>query len=685
MVDRSAVLDFNDARPQFQSELTADRGMLAIYLDVVFGYCDGWIPFRGFVDQGAGQDGEPYNEWVEAHREDLCDWMTARAAYCSRSGTAAYCIPGTVAERGQAKANEVVQTQVLVVDIDGGNVAMKLAHAAQWLGTPTLIVESGGRTEDGQDKIHGYWQLSEPAEGDRLELVAKLRHAMAVKIGGDTHFQSLHQPIRMAGTVYHKHMRTRLVSIRAHNAVEYELDDLTERVDAMPPLFGLGGGEFDFNSAGKPKTAIGDVFTRPVREGGKDEQTRFEAISQIIGYWIRRAHEGHATLDQADTEIRDYNLSQVRPPWPEDRLLAETRRLWKKHCDEHGDPTPDAETRRSDAKERFRFLDIDQIEAQEPPDWLIEKLITDQGFSCITGAPKNGKSFVAIDMALSIAYGVPWQGKRTKQAGVIYIAQEGVRGFGKRVRAWRQQHGLLGKDATFLLMPSPVNMLDATADVAVLIDEIKKRGSYGLIIIDTLARTFITGDENATKDMNIFVANAAKVWSAIDGQLVAVHHSGKDKTNNPFRGAGSLIGAIDTGLVVEKVEGTSRLTVTTLYQKDDEDGEVIDLELSSIEVTSPATGEVQKSCVVTAPLPPARLGPVQSALIDLLADKGPMAWAEIRKALQIGKSSLNAAVKSTVETGLVVRITGFETNDQGPIQKTVYKLKEDNDLENDEI
>ena len=48
--------------------LAPDIEQIAAFLDVVFGYCDGLIPVRGFVDQGQGLDTKPHNIWVPADR-----------------------------------------------------------------------------------------------------------------------------------------------------------------------------------------------------------------------------------------------------------------------------------------------------------------------------------------------------------------------------------------------------------------------------------------------------------------------------------------------------------------------------------------------------------------------------------------------------------------------------------------
>ena len=48
------------------SRVEPDAGQIARFVDVVFGYCDGLIPVRGFVDKGQGKDGRPHNIWIDA-------------------------------------------------------------------------------------------------------------------------------------------------------------------------------------------------------------------------------------------------------------------------------------------------------------------------------------------------------------------------------------------------------------------------------------------------------------------------------------------------------------------------------------------------------------------------------------------------------------------------------------------
>jgi hypothetical protein len=123
------------------------------------------------------------------------------------------------------------------------------------------------------------------------------------------------------------------VRIIGEQARDYDLAELAEAVMAMPPLEGIGGStsDLDFNDAGRG--SIEDIFVQRVREGGADGITRFEAISKVIGYWIRRARDGHFTPAGAWEEIVAYNEARIDPL---DRLQAEAERLWKRDRENNG-------------------------------------------------------------------------------------------------------------------------------------------------------------------------------------------------------------------------------------------------------------------------------------------------------------------------------------------------------------
>ena len=329
-------MDFNDGPPSENPfGCDPDPEQIAVFLDTVFSWCEGLIPLRGFVDKGQGRDGKPHNIWIPAD-ETAPGKLATFAGWANREGAAVYVIPGTVEEQGQARAADVLQMQAIVVDLDAGDIPAKLDHVTRHLGAPTLIIESGGRTPEGAAKLHVWWKLTEPAESGELATLCHLRGEIAVKVGGDTHFRSAHQPIRVPGTVYHKHGHQRLVQIREHRDVEVDLADFAEKVGEMPPLPGVGFAS-DV-SAPQAKPDIDAVLTTPVREGAVDDWSRFQGASAAIGHYVRLVHEGRLDPFAGWEAICGYNAAMLRPSWPLDRLMAESERLWALHVKRNGPP-----------------------------------------------------------------------------------------------------------------------------------------------------------------------------------------------------------------------------------------------------------------------------------------------------------------------------------------------------------
>jgi hypothetical protein len=119
--------DFNDATvPQDPFGIEPDAEQLKAFLDVVFSYCEGLIPVRGFVDKGQGFDGKPHNIWIKADATAL-EKLATFATWAWREGAAVYVIPGTVAEQGQAKAADVIQMQAVVVDLDAAKPSSRIS------------------------------------------------------------------------------------------------------------------------------------------------------------------------------------------------------------------------------------------------------------------------------------------------------------------------------------------------------------------------------------------------------------------------------------------------------------------------------------------------------------------------------------------------------------------------------
>jgi hypothetical protein len=301
-----------------------------------------------------------------------------------------------------------------------------------------------------------------------------------------------------------------------------------------------------------------------------------------------------------------------------------------------------------------------------PVEFLVDGLIPERSFAMIYGQPGSGKSFLAIDMALSVAHGVDWQGKKVKQGPVLYIAGEGMGGFSKRWKAWSKHHGLENEPDMYLL-PVAVNMMDEQ-DVARLVLTVEEMGrEWALVIIDTVARAIAGADENAAQSIGMFVQSCDKVREAAGGTMLAVHHSGKDSSRGA-RGSNALLGALDTSVVVGKLDDV--VTIKVEKQKDAEPIDEMSFNMVSVSVGVTDTSIVLERTDAPAARPKRKKPLAAShqraltALQNLCAERGvrvPVSsWHEvhIRDCPDTSASTRATARDALVDNGYVVIADG---------------------------
>ena len=560
--------DFNDALPhQDAFGMEPDRNQIATFLDVVFGYCEGFMPVRGFVDKGQGFDGKPHNIWIEADAT-AADKMVTFAAWAAREGAAVYVIPGTVAENGQAKAADVRQMQTIVVDLDAGDIGAKLDHLVRHLGDPTLVVESGGRTVEGATKLHVWWKLNEPAAGEDLVKLCRARGDIAIKVGGDTHFRSAHQPIRVAGSIYHKGGFQRLVAIRHYRAqVEVDLSEFTEAVEAMPAMPGVGMEPGPTSE----KPSIADVLTTPAREAGEDAWTRFEGASAAIGHYIRLVHDGRLSPNEGWEAICQYNAAMLRPAWPIERLKLEADRLWRRHVERNGPALLRNETPAVSIIPAFTLGALLDDNSPMPEDIIAPRVLTPGGMLVLGGAPKVGKSDFLICLLVHMAAGMAFLGFTPPRALRIFYLQAEIQYhyLRERLQAIRLDPAVIAAARVNLVATPKLRMLLNERGVALVTTAIAtsfREAPPDIICLDPIRNLFDGGPdgggENDNAAMMFFLQERIEsLREAVTAEagLILVHHTKKmnkrQVAEDPFQalsGASALRGFYTSGIIMHR-------------------------------------------------------------------------------------------------------------------------------------
>ncbi len=223
---------------------------------------------------------------------------------------------------------------------------------------------------------------------------------------------------------------------------------------------------------------------------------------------------------------------------------------------------------------------------------IIEAGTTGQLF----GPSGDGKSFVALDMALSIANGTPWNGTPCDQGIVLYYSGEGNIALRRRVKAWLLKHGKLDPPLFHTTRQAiQFELAELTPSVQQARELEKQSGKkVALIIVDTLAR-HIKGDENSTKEMSYFVYIADSLREEFpESTIIIVHHTGNDaEKSGRLRGSSALKAACDFEILCNK----GLLTYTKL--KDGEPPPPLEFKLVQVETGGTDNNGIPiTSCIV---------------------------------------------------------------------------------------
>ena len=270
-----------------------------------------------------------------------------------------------------------------------------------------------------------------------------------------------------------------------------------------------------------------------------------------------------------------------------------------------------------------RFITIADLAARKPPEWIVDQILPEGAFSVLYGPSGSYKTFLALDMALSVACGVEWRGVAVRPMPVAYVAGEGVGGLYKRILPWMVARSQ-GRTPAFHILDHSVQMTEAEHLDALVAGVEDLAVKPGLIILDTLARNFGSGDENSTQDMNRFVAAVDTLRKATGAHVMAIHHTGKEASKGA-RGSSVLRAAVDTEIEIDRTEGTNCVTLSLTKQKDAEEIQPMLFEMVKAEAVDPVSGEVLASVVPSireANSTPRTLTPNALAILDALGSGG---------------------------------------------------------------
>jgi len=295
---------------------------------------------------------------------------------------------------------------------------------------------------------------------------------------------------------------------------------------------------------------------------------------------------------------------------------------------------------------------VGEIPSQENAQrWLVEQLWGESSVGVIGGAPKCSKTWLGLDLALSVATGTACLGKYpVPQAGpaLVYLAEDALPVVRERVEGMARHRGLDLAAVEIHVITAPTLRLDRGPHRERLLDT-AKRLRPRLLLLDPLVRLHGI-DENHATEVAELLAYFRSLQRRLDLSVMLVHHTRKNAPGGVAAGQG-LRGSSDLHAF-----GDSNLYLRHAKER---------LVLSSEHRAAPASpsvclrlvatdAETTHLEVVVEPDDQNRHG-LQDRLLDILAPGAVLTRVKLRDALSVKNERLGEALQSLEQAGRLCR------------------------------
>jgi len=295
-------------------------------------------------------------------------------------------------------------------------------------------------------------------------------------------------------------------------------------------------------------------------------------------------------------------------------------------------------------------LDLDALEALPDLEWAIENCIPEGAFSTLYGPTGIGKTFVMLDMTLTLASGLDWHGHKAKKQKVLYLVGEGAHGYKKRVRAWRHAHPE-ADPAGCIVFSNAYGASLRSEDTLESLMEYIKENEFTFVVVDTV-NMFAGGiDENSSKDMTEFTTAMTVLANETGATVVAVHHTGKD-VKNGARGSSVYASTVNSSILVTRDAELPELTLRFDKLRDAEAGAPMKLEMYGVPEADSAALRISKLQAER------KTGHLQEILQTMRNKGGTMTQAEILSCSPLRRDPTLDLLREATRQGLIVFTEG---------------------------
>lgn len=300
----------------------------------------------------------------------------------------------------------------------------------------------------------------------------------------------------------------------------------------------------------------------------------------------------------------------------------------------------------------FRIVPVSSVSAAVPdePPWLIRDLWAYQAVGLLGGSPKTCKSWLALEMALSVASGRPCLGRfEPLLTGpvLLYAAEDSPRQVRLRLEGLAQARSVDFPSLDVRLILESSLRLDLPEDKKRLESALTAHRPR-LLVLDPMVRLHRI-DENSSSEVSALLADLRSLQRRFEVAIVLVHHTRKgnsDSGGQALRGSGDLHAWGDSNLYLRRQGEDLVLSREHRWARA---GDPLALRL--VDASGPPRLEVQ------GPAASAEPPDLAEQILGILQHRGrPVTQDELRDALKVRNQRLTDVLRQLRAAGRVSRV-----------------------------
>jgi hypothetical protein len=292
--------------------------------------------------------------------------------------------------------------------------------------------------------------------------------------------------------------------------------------------------------------------------------------------------------------------------------------------------------------------DVAAGEVQQP--WLVQSLWAAGAVGLIGGHPKAGKTWLALDLSLSVASGTPCLDTfpvHNPGPVLLFLAEDSPHSARTRIEGLATHRQLQLRTLDLFLITAPSLLLDRREDsdrLFATVDKLKPR----LLVLDPLVRLH-RSNENDAGEISALLSGLRLIQRTYGTAVILVHHARKNGRGVPgqdLRGSSDLHAWGDSYVYLVRRRDRLLLSLEQRFHRS--------IEPLSIHIASRPDGSCPHLALVDPKADPTPQPPtLQQLVLDTLASAcpNPMPRTTLRARLRLNNLRLGEALQELERLG----------------------------------